>query len=117
MSEPIKITVTTSVWLYGGTNSSPHDLVAALQRGDTKAITRMLHYYGGPEMEKFGEYTKVGTADMTISFLPQDEQVRLAVAALNDKLIKARAEFMQFQAGIMEQINKLQAITYEPEAA
>lgn len=113
MNEPITITVTTSVWLYGGTNSSPHDLVAALQRGDTKQITRMLHYYGGPDQEKFGDYTKVGTADMTINFLSQDEQIRLAVSCLNEKLNKARAEFLTLQADILEQVGKMTALTYE----
>ena len=112
MSEPIIVTVTTSVWLYGTSGSSPHNLVDALTKGEVKQLQRMLHYYGGPEQEKFGDYVKVGVAEMKIQFLPRDEQVRLAVTVLNEKLNKARAEFLHMQSEIMANISKLQALDY-----
>lgn len=112
MSEPVTVTITQSAWLHNGYGCNPNDLIDALARGDTKALSRMLHYYGGPDQEKFGDYTKVGTAEVTIQFLPRDEQVRLAVAALNEKLNKARSEWLTTQQQIMEQINKLQALDY-----
>jgi hypothetical protein len=111
----LTITTTRAVWL--NQYHTPDELMKYLERGEGGRASDILTTYGPPEMEKFGEgYTRIGEADITYRLLPRDEQAALAVASLNRKLEELRAAYLQKQQEIMEQISKLQAITYEAEA-
>jgi hypothetical protein len=114
MSEPIKITATVAAWLPG--HKTPNDLLAAIERGDNVGLVgSCLWFYGAPDKTAFGDYVRVGEAEITVTLMPRDEQVRLAVQMLQKQLEAARAEWMERQRAIMAEISKLQAIEYTPE--
>lgn len=116
MNEPITVTATVAAWLHGGYGSMPHDLIAAIEKGDSVRAVNMVALWGSPDNDSFGEYARVGEADVTLRLLPRDEQMRLAVQALNEKLNDLRARYMQAQQQILDQISSLQALTNEVEA-
>lgn len=109
MSEPITITADLSAYL--SPYNMPHDLMHRLEKGDAKGAAGMLSYWSHDKPPK--DYTKVGDATITLTLLPQDEQVALAVKALQAKLEEGRAEWHRRQQEIIAQISKLQALTYE----
>lgn len=115
MSEPITITATVAAWLPEW--NKPHQLVERLQAGDGVKVVNSLHLYGPPSMKDFGKYVRVGDATITLTLLPQDDQVRLAVEGLKRQIEEARAAWLEKQRELMDEISKLQAITYQPEAA
>lgn len=55
----------------------------------------------------------LGTATVTVTFLPRDEMNAKQLAALNEKLQTVRAENQKRENAILDQISKLQALTYE----
>jgi len=110
--EQIKITATVAAWLHGGYGSEPQDMLAAIEKGDSVRVINMMALYGKPEMSAFGDYVRVGEADVTLRLLPRDEQTRKAVETLNRKLNELRAAYLTKQQEIMEQISKLQALDY-----
>lgn len=113
MNNPITITATVSAWLYQGSHSSsPASLLEAIEKGNATRAIGMLHFYGAPTQEKFGDYARVGEAEITLRLAPRDEQVRAAVHALNDKLNELRAAYLQRQQEYLDQISKLQALEY-----
>lgn len=114
-SDHITIKATTAVWLYQG--SKPHQLVAHIEKGNHRAALDMLHLYGPASMDKFGDYVRVGEADVTVRLIPRDDQVRMAVDSLKEQLEQARAAFHAKQQEILDEINKLQAITFDAGAA
>ena len=117
MNEPITITATVAVWLSNSEYGyKPSDLMRALERGNAVEAVNMLSFYGPATKEKFSDCTRVGEADITIRLISRDEQTRLALADLNDKLQKLRPASQQRQAEILAQISKLQALTNEVSA-
>lgn len=112
---PVTITATMAVWL--GSHYTPHHLMACMERGNSLAAANMLTFWGGADEESFGDYVRMGEADVTIRLIPRDEQIRMAVAALQRKLDETRAEYHKTQQEILAQISKLQAITYDAEAS
>lgn len=115
MAEQIKLTATLSAWVdadYGIRN-----LVHALSSGNTKNAFDSLTFYGDADREKFCDYAKVGTAEITLTLVAKDEITANAVKALHAKLEQARAEWLQKQAEILEQISKFQALTFEAPGA
>ena len=113
MSEPI--TITAEVPAYLNPYRMPHELMAALENGEAESAVAMLSYWSHANPPK--DYTRVGDATITLRLMPQDEQVRMAVEALQRKLDEERAEWLKRQQAILAQISKLQALSYEPEAA
>jgi hypothetical protein len=51
-----------------------------------------------------------------LRLLPRDEQTKLAVQALQQKLDQLRAAYMAKQQEILDQISRMQAIEYVSEA-
>lgn len=59
-------------------------------------------------------YTRVGTAKVVVSLCSEDEVLQNKLHSLNAALQKERAESQSRQNYILEQISKLQALTFEP---
>jgi len=117
VSAPITIKATVAVWLNPSTFSSrPVDLMDAIERGRTVDAISMLSFYGPPEKASFADCLRMGEADVTVRLIPRDEQTRMAVKALNQKLDQLRAAYHLRQQEILSEINKLQALTMEVEA-
>lgn len=114
--KPVTITATLAAWLPS--YQKPHELAAAIDKGDMVRAAGMLWLYGAPgEKRDFSDHVLVGEADVTVRLIPRDEQVRMAVDALQQQLEQARAAFHAKQQEILAEINKLQAITFDAEAA
>jgi len=117
MNAPITISATMAVWLSPSTYSNrPQELLAALERGHSIEALNMLSFYGPSEKATFAECIRVGEADITVRLIPRDEQTRLAIKVLNDKLNQMRAAYHQRQQEILSEISKLTALTNEVEA-
>lgn len=56
---------------------------------------------------------KIGTAVITVTLFPKDELHAKQLAQLNEKLQEVRAENQQRENAILDQISKLQALTFE----
>ena len=65
--------------------------------------------------EKEG-YPQIGVATVTIELFSDDEITSKKLEALQAQLHTVRAENQQRENAILDQISKLQAITYTPEA-
>lgn len=116
MSEPITITATTNAWLTSW--RQPMDLMAALERGDSGDAVDMIQFARGDHMGKCeNAWTLVGEAEITVHLVPRDEQARKCVEVLNAKLAELRTKYHEQQQAILAQISKLQAITFDAEAA
>lgn len=111
MNESITVTVTRSVWL--SSYHTPSELMDRLESGDAGSVVNMLTIYGEPDKDKWSDYTRIGEADVTVRLLPRDEQTRLAITSLNQKLNQLRAAYLEKQQEIMQQISNLQALTNE----
>jgi alkylated DNA nucleotide flippase Atl1 len=105
---PIKITATVGAYVTEYRDAAT--MVEALEKGRGEYVVGNFLAYAGHDMSK--TWTRVGTAEITVTLASRDEQVQAAVKALNGQLESARAEFMEKQAQIMERISKLQALEY-----
>jgi hypothetical protein len=112
MDKPITITATVAAWLPA--HKKPHELVDLLKAGDATRLAGSLWYYGAPDKAAFGDWTRVGEADITLRLLSEDEQVRMAVSGLQRQLEEARAAWLTKQQEILAEISKLQALSFEP---
>lgn len=115
MTKQVTITATVAAWI--SKHENPTRIMDALERGDTLDAIHAIAFYGSPDREKFGDWIRVGEADVVVRLAPRDEQVRRAVEHLQQELNNARAEWLTKQQEILERISKLQAITYDAEAA
>jgi hypothetical protein len=61
-------------------------------------------------------WIKVGEAKVTVELLPQDEMHASQLDALNKKLAAIRADNQQRENFILDQISKLQALTFTESA-
>lgn len=114
MSQPITITATVAAWVSAGYNQK--DLLAAIEGGNNIAAINAAALWGNPDIKTFGDYIRIGEADVTLRLVPRDEQVQLAVAALQKQLDADRAKWLTRQQQILAEISKLQAIGYEAPA-
>lgn len=103
---PVTISTTVAVWLSSGSNP------ARELTGEAHSIVGNLAFYGMPDRSSFGDWIRVGEADVVVRLIPRDEQVRMAVEALNKKLNEARAEWLTRQQEILAEISKLQALEF-----
>lgn len=108
----IEVKATVACWI---TNSvyGQREFRDALDRSDSVAIADSIIFYGAPDKDKFGEYVRIGEADVTMRFIPKDEQTRIAVQALQTQLAEERVKWHQRQESILAEISKLQALTFE----
>lgn len=110
MSQALTITATVAVWM--SEYHTPAELMQYIERGDGAGAVSTLTLYGPPDKKSFCDYTRMGEAEVTLRLLPRDEQVRMAVQSLNEKLDKLRAAYLQKQQEILAEISKLQALDY-----
>lgn len=115
MNQPITVTATVAAWL--ASSYSPTELLDRIARGDAIGAVEKLAFYRPVDAEAFGDWVRVGDAQVTVTLLPRDEQVSRAVAMLKQQLEQARAEWLTKQQEIMTSISKLQALEYSPEVA
>lgn len=106
MSEPVTIKATVAAWLAH--NENP---ILLSERKPVEVIG-MLALYGDPSKKEFGSWVRVGEAEVTLRLIPRDEQVRLAVVALQKKLDEERALWLQKQAEILAALGKLQSLEF-----
>lgn len=111
MSNPITLTETRGAWL--GSAYQPHEFAAALTRGDESGAAGMLLFSSSTDCAAQFNWTKVGEAQITVTLMPQEEQVRAAVESLQRRLQQERADSQRRQQEILAAINKLQALTFE----
>lgn len=114
--QPITITATVAVWTRDSEYNGISDVLANLEAGRHQRVVDSLIFYGAPDSKTFGDYIRFGEADVIVRLLPRDEQTRIAVQTLNDKLTKLRAAYVSRQQEILAQISKLQALTNEADA-
>ena len=62
-------------------------------------------------------YPMIGSVTVTLTLYSKDKLVRGQIEALNAKLQKERADSQVRQNAIMDQISKLQALTFDDQAA
>lgn len=117
MSNPPPLTITATVAAWMSKHENPMRILDAIERDDTLDAIHAIAFYGAADRKTFGDWIRVGEADVTVRLLPRDEQVRAAMAGLQAELDRTRAEWMTKQQEILERISKLQAITYDAEAA
>lgn len=111
-AQPITITATLPAWLTYGDGITR--LLDHVKKGSGQAAASMLAYYAGDMTKGERPWTRVGTAELTITLLPSDDMTTAALQSLQAELASERAESMQRQNAILERISKLQALTYEP---
>lgn len=108
---PVKITATVGAYLPD--HNSPVQVLDAL--GDPAKHARLVGstlFYAAHDMSK--TWMRVGDAEITLTLAPRDEQVAAAVKALQGQLAKERAESMQRQQAILDQLSKVQALECTP---
>lgn len=111
MSTPITFTGTVKVW----TTSKWRDIsyvTDCLAQGKTEELVSKLTYTNR-DMSDTEEWVEVGVAAITVTLHPKDDIVAKQLDGLNAQLQKVRAENQQRENAILDQISKLQAITYE----
>lgn len=114
MPQPITITATVAAWLP--TSRMPHELLDAVRNGKHEQAVSMVWFYGGANQKGFSGNARIGTATVTLEMAPEDEQIAQSVQMLQTKLEEERAKWLTTQQAILEQINKLQAITFDAPA-
>ena len=102
---------TASIWI---SKYSEHDAVS-LQT--VTGIRDMTISHAGANLAGAG-YTLVGHADVSVTIASTDQIIGGKVASLRAELEKDRADSQMRQNGLIDQINKMEALAYEaPEVA
>jgi hypothetical protein len=109
MNEPITITATVAVWCakYNLSTFNAH-----MQQGNSLRAAHTLTYYGPTDHDTFGDFIRMGEADITVRLIPKDEQTRRMVQALQAQLAEERVKWHQRQEAILAEISKLSALEY-----
>ena len=107
MSKQAKGTV--NVWLSSGTYTKPSEL----QKLDDKELVDLLYFQNG-DMSSYG-WTRVGTAEISITLDDCKTVTANQVAILQSQLKEMRAEHQQAQNRLTKRINELLAIDNEAQ--
>jgi hypothetical protein len=102
---------TAKVWISG---YSPHDAESLQLATDICGMT-----LSEPDMNlglSPNAFTHVGEADVTITIANSDQIIGGKVASLRAQLESDRADSQRRQNELIDKINKLEALTYEPAA-
>lgn len=111
MSTPTTFTGTVKVW----TTCKWHDIryvTDCLAQGKTEDLVSELTYTNH-DMSDCEYWAEVGVATITVTLHTLDVIASKELEALNAQLQKVRAENQERENAILDQISKLQAITYE----
>ena len=98
---------TLNVWLSSGTYTKPSEF----QKLDDKELVDLL-YFQNADMSSYG-WTRVGTAEVSISLDDCKTVTANQVAILQSQLKEMRAEHQQAQNRLTKQIQELLAIDNE----
>ena len=99
-----------SIWI---SKHSGHDAVTLQSVGDIRSLT-----VTDDDVNLAGAgYTRVGHADIIVTIATTDQIIGCKVASLRAELEKDRADSQMRQNGLIDQINKMEALSYEPSAS
>jgi hypothetical protein len=115
MSKAITFTTLVGAWMQR--TEKPSRLLDFNKSGETARAAGMLWFYGKPDLKALSDWVRVGDAEITVTLLPEDEQVRNAVEAMKKLLDEERAKWLARQQEILDEISKLSALTYEEPKA
>jgi hypothetical protein len=87
-----------------------------VREGNQQEAVNSLSFYSGDMDKGRDPWTRVGEADITVRLFSRDEMVTSQLRTLQSELNEARAEWLTKQKALLEQINKLQALTNEVAA-
>lgn len=111
MNAPITLTGTVDVWLTSSFDSL--EKIVKVSESDPAAALSMLGYASHDMSTGQYPWARIGTAEVTVSFVSREEATAGQLKVLQHELAEARAAWMTKQQGILERINKLQALTNE----
>ena len=99
-------TETVSVWLtdVGRANQIRQLPLHAFWIGQTNST-----------MDSVG-WIKVGTAEITVTYLPTEQQIEKAAEQIREKMAEAAAKYQAMQTELQRRLNDLLAITNEVDA-
>ena len=103
-------TTTASVWI---SEHSDHDGTTVQEINDIGGLDL---FRSGSNMGKYG-YTHVGEADVTVTIASADQITNSKVSSLRAALEKDRADSQIRQNQLIDKINKMEALCYEPSAS
>ena len=101
-----KFNTTATVWI---SKYSDHDAISLQSVSD---ISGLAICHGEASLAEVG-YTLVGHADVSVTIASTDEIIGGKVASLRAELEKDRADSQMRQYGLIDQINKMEALAYE----
>lgn len=111
MNAPITITATLPAWITS--TKSVDRVLGYIESGQPQEAVANFFYCRG-DMDKGSDpWVRVGEADITVHIQSRDELVTNQLQTLKNELDAGRAEWLTRQQGILDRINKLQAITNE----
>jgi len=105
-----KFKTTASVWV---SKYSEHDAISLQNVIDIRDITIA---HAGANLAA-GGYTHVGHADIIVTIAPPDRIIGCKVASLRAELEKDRADSQMRQIGLLDKINKMEALSYDEAPA
>ena len=111
MNAPVTITATVDAYITE--YRQPADLLRHVEDPEHhRELVGSFIAYSSYDMSR--SWTRVGEAQITLILSSKDEMVQSAIKALKGQIEKARAEFMEKQAELLERISKLQALEFTP---
>lgn len=101
------VTATTKAWLNSCSDVTPQQLA-----NPKPAVIDQI-FYANHDMKSVG-WTLIGEANITITFINQDELIGNKVAALRAEAVNIRAEATAKCTRIEDQINQLLCLEFTP---
>jgi hypothetical protein len=114
MTAPITIAGSVDVWLTS-TYDSLEKVLKTADRDAPEALS-MLGYAAHDMSGGNYPWTRIGTAEVKVTFIPLNEATAAQIATLQRELDEERAKWLTAQQKILERINKLQALEMTVEA-
>ena len=98
---------TTSRW------TTIDDIIKLIADGQTDHALKAMNFTTC-DMSDSPDWCEVGTAEVTVTFYPQETVAAKQLDGLKQQLERVRAENHVRENAILDRISKLQSITYEP---
>jgi len=90
--------------------TNPTEVVKRAKEGDEKAIGSF--WYSAHDMKGAKDWVLVGTAEVTVSMLPEKEIISKQLDSLEEELRLHRVESQKKENHILDSISKLQSIGF-----
>lgn len=111
MKAPITLIATLPAWITS--TKSVDRILRYIEEGQHQVAMASMYFCDGNMDKGTDPWVRVGEADITVRLHSKDELVSSQLAALQQELSAARAEWLTKQQQILEQISNLQALTNE----